>query len=732
MNLSKWHFRISDEDFDCHGDEVSAGWIGKETENAIFLDREDKVEQGEFKAGGIHKEENVMFWRDVLKADSWVMDTLRGGYVLPFVETPPESYEEDNNASARQDMEFVRNTVRKWADQGVVKILKEKPNFVSPLTVAARHCIDGSIKKRLCWDGSRCVNKLLAQESVSLSHLQNALELTEKGDLQCKYDLKSAYFHIKIHEHHVKYLGAKFMDEKGEPVYFCFLFMPFGLSSAVRCMTKLFKPIVAYLSSVGIRHTIFIDDGRSLSRTKEDSQREFQTTLDIISKAGWIIEISKTVPIDGGSTVMEYLGFIIDSEQMSVSLTQEKINSIRQSVADVVQSRGHQVGAKTVAKMLGKMSSAEPALGPFSLIMARLAYGELDKVVQERGWRATLRLSDEAIASLQDFFENFEKFNGYPIRSAGTAVSVMSILGPPSGHMKTSVIPNHIKSVPEEIWCGDASDYAVCAYSIKSTKNHYFIGRLSNLEMSLSSGHRELLTVKYALQAHLSSTGPWETATTLYWVTDSSNLVAFLTKGSSKTPIQKEILEVLCIAKQLRIRIVPIHLLREDPRIKVADAGSKCPDTDDWSIDPKSFGWIQNNFEKFTIDLFADESNHKVERFYSNFLCPSSLGIDAFCHSWDNEVSWICPPVNLIIHVIRKIKETHGKGVLVVPQWPTARFWPILFPKGKLAFPFFRTLEFQPTILQNQRARSMLAGRVPFSFIACLFDQGTKANSSVS
>jgi hypothetical protein len=514
----------------------------------------------------------------------------------------------------------------------VVKILKEKPNFVSPLTVAARHCIDGSIK----WDGSRGVNKLLAQESVSLSHLQNALELTEKGDLQCKYDLKSAYFHNKIHEHHVKYLGAKFMDEKGEPVYFCFLFMPFGLSSAVRCMTKLFKPIVAYLSSVGIRHTIFIDDGRSLSRTKEDSKREFQTTLDIISKAGWTIKNSKTVPVDGGSTVIEYLGFIIDSEQMSVSLTQEKINSIRQSVADIVQSRERQVGAKTVAKMLGKMSSAELALGPFSLIMARLAYGELDKAVQERGWRATLRLSDEAIGSLQDFFKNLGKFNGYPIRSAGTAVSVMSILGPPSGHMKTSIIPNHIKSVPEEIWCGDASDYAVCD-SIKSTKNHYFIGCLSNSEMSLSSGHLELLTVKYALQAHLSLTGPWETARTLYWVTDSSNLVAFLMKGSSKTPIQKEVLEVFRIAKQLHIWLVPIHLLQEDPHIKVADAGSKCPDTDDWSIDPESFGWIQNNFEKFTIDLFADESNHKVERFYSH-LCPSSLGIDAFCHSWDNEV----------------------------------------------------------------------------------------------
>jgi hypothetical protein len=55
--------------------------------------------------------------------------------------------------------------------------------------------------------------------------------------------------------------------------------------------------------------------------------------------------------------------------------------------------------------------------------------------------------------------------------------------------------------------------------------------------------------------------------------------------------------------------------------------------------------------------------DHKVGRFYSNILFPSSLGIDSFCHSWDNEVSWICLLVDLVIHVIRKIKETHGKGV---------------------------------------------------------------------
>lgn len=87
-------------------------------------------------------------------------------------------------------MEFVRETVRKWERQGVVK---QKPQIVSPLSVVERQQAYGTIKKRLCWDGSRCINKLLKKLRVTLAHLQRTLEITEQGDLQTKYDLQSAY-----------------------------------------------------------------------------------------------------------------------------------------------------------------------------------------------------------------------------------------------------------------------------------------------------------------------------------------------------------------------------------------------------------------------------------------------------------------------------------------------------------------------------------------------------------
>jgi hypothetical protein len=443
--------------------------------------------------------------------------------------------------------------------------------------------------------------------------------------------------------------------------------------------------------------------------------------LEVVTKAGWILELTKTDSIDDGNQVKEYLGFLINTKKMTVHLTDRKREGIIAATNELITSKGRFVATKHLAKVLGKMISCEPALGPFTFIMAKRAYVTLEEAVAKQGWRANLKVTEEIAEDLQLFIKQLEKYEGYPIRTAGTAISVISIIGPPSEHMRTTVIPNHVKQCPSEVWAGDASNVAVCAYSVKSQKEVYFIGELSTEERLLSSGHRELLTVKYTLESQLNTTGPCLTATTLYWLTDSTNLVSFLTKGSMKKPIQDDILKVLEYARMLNMSIIPIHLLRDDPRINLADAGSKCPDSDDWSIDSASFNRISEQYGPFSIDLFADQSNKKVTCFYSNYQCPTSIGIDAFCHSWDGEVAWVCPPVKLIIQVIRKIKSTKGKGVLICPKWPTARFWPILFPQGKVTKPFTNVIEIAPQILQNQRARSMLAGKVNYAFLACFY-----------
>jgi len=148
----------------------------------------------------------------------------------------------------------------------------------------------------------------------------------------------------------------------------------------------------------------------------------------------------------------------------------------------------------------------------------------LEKEVERIGSNSSVNLSQDAIASLGVFLERLEEFNFTPIKTPATAISVISILGPPTEFMKLDVIPNHVREASKEVWCGDASQFVVCSYTLKADKKIFFRGSLSEEERNFSSGHRELLTIKYTLQDRLLNSEDQKGKKCVYWVTDSANL----------------------------------------------------------------------------------------------------------------------------------------------------------------------------------------------------------------
>ena len=208
------------------------------------------------------------------------------------------------------------------------------------------------------------------------------------------------------------------------------------------------------------------------------------------------------------------------------------------------------------------------------------------------------------------------------------------------------------------------------------------------------------------------------------WLTDSTNLTSFLEQGSTKTAIQADILEVFKVAKEHKLVLIPVHLRREDPRIVMADAGSKWADTDDWSVDKESvarlMAWTR---ERVEIDLFADTKNTQVSHFFSRYACPGSAGVSALAFPWTKMAAWVCPPVGRVVEVVKKIARATGMtGVLVVPAWKTAIFWPFICPDGEHATECFEeVLVFRPFILQgetNEGENTLMKGFTSFPFMA--------------
>lgn len=647
------------------------------------------------------------------------MKTLKFGYELPFLENPSK-YEERNNKSARDNEEKVREIVFEMIDLGIVEQVDRKPFCINPLGLVTK-VKDGKTKFRLVWDASRHLNIILEKQKVKLMHLEKALEITSLNDFQAVFDLKSAYYHIKIREDQSHFLGASITDAKGCPIFFKYLHLPFGLSSAVHVITKLWKPLVAYFTQKKIRFSIYIDDGRIVASSREEAEQALEFVYDTIAKAGWTLEKEKSDTKEEISQVKDYLGFQIDTRSMRVFATPEKMTRMKELLQETL--RCEQISVKALARVLGKMISLRPSHGSSVLICSKSSYVCLEEAVAKDGWRSRNEciLSQEAKSELRFFLDNLHKLNGHFIQTEARAIRVDSILPNPITNCK--YIP-FIGGSIDKVMVSDASETKIFAYSLSDDCNHQFSVSisLSGEERKLSSGHRELLAVLKTLQTWKATR--CSTNMKVFWITDSTNVVAFINKGSNKAHIQKSIFEIVLLMRDLDLEIVPIHLKREDPRVQLADQGSKRKDSDNWSIDNKSFKELHEVFH-FEFDLFADSYNRKMKNYASLYYDPNSKLIDAFSANWgDLGMLWICPPIKDLIRVAKRIRSTSCRGVVIIPIWPSSSFYHFfLINHSSSRQPFILERCMKPYIHQNENARNTpLFGVTNFEFAILSFD----------
>jgi hypothetical protein len=346
------------------------------------------------------------------------------------------------------------------------------------------------------------------------------------------------------------------------------------------------KPLTAYFHLKGIRHSIFINDGRILSKCKSEAEEDRKFVYQALKRAGFVIESKKSDMEGESSKVKEYLGFVINTQEMTVSLTEEKKKKLVSTVEETISALSKPIRVKKLAKCAGRMISTEPALGKLPLIAARPIYIEMEPEVDTKGWSSSIMTTLAVKESLEFFLNNLDMFDNTPIRSVARQISVLSIIGQPSSFMKHQFLPMHKVFGNPQIWAGDASAFAVCAYKVGEDEEFYFREKLTKEEKKLSSGHRELLTVKKTLEhAAVKKMGSSQT-TSVYWLTDSENLTSFLNKGSGKIYIQADVFKTLQLARKLNFQIEQIHLLRDDPRIQQADEGTrqKTQITGRWTI----------------------------------------------------------------------------------------------------------------------------------------------------
>ena len=598
----------------------------------------------------------------------WIVDCIKTGYKLPL-KTTPDAYCRPNQKSALQNKEFVSQALVELELNRCIEHVPQKPHICSPLSVVS----NSSGKQRLVIN-LRYLNQFLWKDKFKYEDMRIAMLMFQKGDYLFLFDLKSGYHHVDIYKPHQCYLGFQWESE-GATQFYVFKVLPFGLATACYAFTKLLRPLVKYWRGQGLRVVLYLDDGIVAVDGESAATRASAKVRSDLVRAGLVEHTAKCnwTP----SQQVTWLGFDLDLEAGLVSIPGEKIVALKTQLQQVCAHTS--VMARTLASVIGKIMSMSLAIGPVSRLMTRSLYTVLN--VRDF-WCQFLPISIEARYELEFWLNQIDNLNGQGIWHSPSAVRVVYT---------------------------DASNSGYAGYTVEH--GYHIAHRLwSEEEAALSSTWRELRAVRLVLESLVGKLRGHR----LRWFTDNQNVVRIISTGSKKPSLQKEALAIYSFAISNGVHIEPEWIPRDENQ--KADLLSKQPDQDDWSIHPNVFKDLDEAWGPHTIDRFANYCNTQLTRFNSRFWNPGTEAVDTFTCNWEGEMNWLCPPPHLIPRTIQHAKRTHACGTLIVPEWPSAPFWPMIFPNGQQPAPFIVAMVLLPksaSLICPGRAGSSLFKREP-------------------
>ena len=489
-------------------------------------------------------------------------------------------------------MEFVRKKVAEWERTGFITKLSSKPPRLNPLTVATKMNLEsGEVKMRLCID-MRVQNVYADKTHLKFENLAVCQKTLCKNDYMFVFDLKNMYFHVRLQDKLSQYFCFRLVRANGTEEYYKYRVMGYGYSPAGRVATRLVGPIKAFLHTLGIRFTIFIDDRRICAASKIECDFKARTTLLVFQLAGWNIQWLKTASEPGQQ--VKYQEFNTNTVTMKYVMDQHKEEDVLRTI-DLLLSVGQApIPSRELASAVEKVPAARTSHGDIVVVMTRSTQHQLGQAVGCDGdWD-----SRDELRFLQ---RNFKTYNGTFIAVHKSADEVYEV-----AKNREMIELNSETDLPlDGLIVSDASD---------SKAFVYYDGRISFVcdfefsesERSLAWGQSELRAVLLTLSTEKEKLRDIDKRI-LYWQTDSRNCHSFLRKGSKLRHIQNDVRQIKTLEHELGVGIVPVWTPRTHPRVVMADLGSKFHlSSDEWGIDRTDLKQILEafNFEP-TMDGFA-------------------------------------------------------------------------------------------------------------------------------
>jgi hypothetical protein len=350
------------------------------------------------------------------------------GVPLNFIcEKQPEVLAFRNHKSALDEAQFVdaEHSVG-LRDGSFVEARRDQLKGICPLQVE-KHPVTG--KRRLCQD-LRWINGHLPNVQFRMESLHVELgHVVRPADKLLTTDIEKAYYCLPLHPDARPYLGWSWRGK-----YYMPTCLVFGLSTAPRVFTKIIRPMMAFMRSLGVRVLGMIDD-YMWAEQAERVEGVKEAVRKVLPTLGWTLN-AKCVWEPADEVLM--LGMLINTKEFCVRAPAKKIDTAIQAIDTVLTPLKNGSRFPTplhflqrITGLLMSMVLALPAVRVYTRDLYRCIaiaeeLRELDRA-QGRGRmaRAHVHLSEAAREELEFWRVRLLTHNGLPIDSRETQVEVL-------------------------------------------------------------------------------------------------------------------------------------------------------------------------------------------------------------------------------------------------------------------------------------------------------------------